>query len=231
MIEHAAADKATLIVMQIVLQNGWQDPKFIEERCENFAEFRRTVEKYHPELVSAITGVSTEELYKAAEILARNKPMATIWAMGITQHTTGILNVLSLANLQMLLGNMGMPGGGVNPLRGQNNVQGACDMGGSANVFPGYQAVTDANFLSNFSAAWALEDSSRVSQGATTLGIPGEPGLTVTEMVEAYGAGKLRLMRSRAKPTFFPAVRNRLISALPIEAKELIMDDRASSAG
>ena len=67
-------------IMHIVLQNGWQDPKFIEARCENFAEFRRTVEKYHPELVAAITGVSTEELYKSAEILARNKPMATIWA-------------------------------------------------------------------------------------------------------------------------------------------------------
>ena len=181
-------------IMHIVLQNGWQDPKFIEARCENFAEFRRTVEKYHPELVAAITGVSTEELYKAAEILARNKPMATIWAMGITQHTTGILNVLSLANLQMLLGNMGVPGGGVNPLRGQNNVQGACDMGALPNVFPGYQAVTDANVVANFNAAWALEDSSRVSQRATNHGIPGKPGLTVTEMVEAYGARKLRLM-------------------------------------
>ena len=181
-------------IMHIVLQNGWQDPKFIEARCENFAEFRRTVEKYHPELVAAITGVSTEELYKAAEILARNKPMATIWAMGITQHTTGILNVLSLANLQMLLGNMGVPGGGVNPLRGQNNVQGACDMGALPNVYPGYQAVTDANVVANFNAAWALEDSSRVSQRATNLGIPGKPGLTVTEMVEAYGARKLRLM-------------------------------------
>ena len=83
-----------------------------------------------------------EQLYQAAEILATNKPMAVMWAMGITQHITGVRNVMSLANLQMLLGNIGVPGGGVNPLRGQNNVQGACDLGGLPNVYPGYQAVT-----------------------------------------------------------------------------------------
>ena len=83
-----------------------------------------------------------EKLYQAAEIMATNKPMAVMWAMGITQHITGVRNVMSLANLQMLLGNMGVPGGGVNPLRGQNNVQGACDLGGLPNVLPGYQPVT-----------------------------------------------------------------------------------------
>ena len=102
------------------------------------------MEQYTPETVAAITGVPADDLHRAAEILARNRPMAVVWAMGITQHTTGVLNVLSLANLQMLLGNMGVPGGGVNPLRGQNNVQGACDMGALPNVFPGYQPVTDA---------------------------------------------------------------------------------------
>ena len=66
--------------------------------------------------------------------------MAVIWAMGITQHIVGVRNVMDLANLQMLLGNIGMPGGGVNPLRGQNNVQGACDMGGLPNVYPGLSA-------------------------------------------------------------------------------------------
>ena len=181
-------------IMQIVLQNGWQDQKFIDERCDNFDDFRRTVEKYRPELVFAITGVPVEELHHAAEILARNKPMAVIWAMGITQHTSGVLNVLSLANLQMLLGNMGVPGGGVNPLRGQNNVQGACDMGALPNVCPGYQAITDADVLSKFNSAWALENGSRGSQGAVNAGLSGKPGLTVTEMVEAYGAGKLRVM-------------------------------------
>ncbi len=78
----------------------------------------------------------SEQLYEAAEILATNKPMAVIWAMGITQHIVGVRNVMDLANLQMLLGNMGVPGGGVNPLRGQNSVQGACDMGGLPNSTP-----------------------------------------------------------------------------------------------
>ena len=183
-------------IMHIVLQNNWQDPKFIEERCENFDEFRTTVEKYSPEFVSRITGVSQEDLHQAAEILARNKPMAVIWAMGITQHTTGVLNVLSLANLQMLLGNMGVAGGGVNPLRGQNNVQGACDMGALPNVFPGYQAVTDAGVLSKFAAAWALEDRDPKAATPGTAGsaMPGKSGLTVTEMVQAYGEGKVRAM-------------------------------------
>lgn len=82
--------------------------------------------------------------------------MAVIWAMGITQHTTGVLNVLSLGNLQMLLGNMGVPGGGVNPLRGQNNVQGACDMGALNNVLPGYQRVIDPSVRQKFIDAWPL---------------------------------------------------------------------------
>ncbi|HXG52702.1 MAG TPA: formate dehydrogenase subunit alpha [candidate division Zixibacteria bacterium] len=172
-------------IMRIVLENGWHDHRFVEERCENFAEFRATIEKYRPELASEITGVSREDLYRAAEILARNRPMAVIWGMGITQHTTGVLNVLSLANLQMLLGNMGVAGGGVNPLRGQNNVQGACDMGALPNLFPGYQPVTDAGPLGKFGAAWALDDG---------RALDARPGLTVTEMVEAYGAGTLRFL-------------------------------------
>ena len=111
-------------ILRIVLENGWQDQAFIDGRCEGFEEFRATVAKYAPETVAAVTGVAAEDLHKVAEILSRNKPLTVIWAMGITQHTTGVLNVLSLANLQMLLGNMGIRGGGVNPLRGQNNVQG-----------------------------------------------------------------------------------------------------------
>ena len=181
-------------IMHLVLQNGWQDQKFIDERCENFDAFRETVTKYSPELVSATTGVPIEDLCQAAEILACNRPMAVIWAMGITQHTTGVLNVLSLANLQMLLGNMGVPGGGVNPLRGQNNVQGACDMGALPNLFPGYQPVTDRTTLSKFNAAWALESSNPLAQGQTAVDLATKPGLTVTEMVEAFGRGKLRAM-------------------------------------
>jgi predicted molibdopterin-dependent oxidoreductase YjgC len=111
--------------------------------------------------------------------------MAVIWSMGITQHTTGVSNVLSLANLQMLLGNMGVPGGGVNPLRGQNNVQGACDLGALPNVFPGYQRVDDASACAKFSAAWKLSGSDPLAQ---------TPGLTVTEMIESVRQGSVRAL-------------------------------------
>ena len=127
----------------------------------------------------------SRELHQAAEILACNKPMAVIWAMGITQHTTGVLNVLSLGNLQMLLGNMGTPGGGVNPLRGQNNVQGACDMGALPNVFPGYQPVTASDVREKFETAWALDGRLR---------LPDQPGLTITEMIERSGTGDVRAL-------------------------------------
>jgi formate dehydrogenase alpha subunit len=173
-------------VMHVILRNGWQAQRFIDERCEGFEEFRAKIEAYTPERASAITGVPAGDLERAAEILSRNMPMAVLWAMGITQHTTGVLNVLSLANLQLLLGNLGVRGGGVNPLRGQNNVQGACDMGALPDVFPGYQAVTDVAVRAKFDASWAL--------GPRVHGLSGEPGLTVTEMVDAFGAGGLRAL-------------------------------------
>jgi formate dehydrogenase major subunit/formate dehydrogenase alpha subunit len=112
--------------------------------------------------------------------------MAVIWAMGITQHVTGVLNVLSLANLQMLLGNMGQPGGGVNPLRGQNNVQGACDMGALPDVFPGYQPVMSQANVDRFAEAWRLERDAPA--------LPNRPGLTATEMINAAGRGTIRAL-------------------------------------
>lgn len=172
-------------LMRLILERGDHDAEFIAERCEGFDEFRESLAKYTPEFVSQVTGVSIRELEQAAELLGQNRPLAVIWAMGITQHTTGVLNVLSLANLQMLLGNMGVPGGGVNPLRGQNNVQGACDMGALPNVFPGYQAVTDATAHAKFTAGWAT---------SPTGSIGSRPGLTVTEMLAASERGAVRAL-------------------------------------
>src|SRR5512139_923246 len=143
-------------LMYIILEKGWEDQKFIAERTEGYEEFKATVRQYPPDKVSQITRVPIEKLYEAAEILATNKPMAVMWAMGITQHIVGVRNVMDLANLQMLLGNLGVPGGGVNPLRGQNNVQGACDMGALPNVYPGYQNVTVADAQKKFEAAWGM---------------------------------------------------------------------------
>lgn len=168
-------------LMNIIMEKGWQDQQFIDERTEGLEECLETVRRYTPDKAAEITGVTIEKLYLAAEILATNKPMAVMWAMGITQHIVGVRNVMDLANLQMLLGNMGIPGGGVNPLRGQNNVQGACDMGGLPNVYPGYQPVTNDDACKKFEAAWGISLSSK-------------PGMTVTEMMPAAGDGKVKAL-------------------------------------
>ncbi len=132
-------------LMHVILREGWQDDEFITQRTEGFDEFKAIVEKYTPEIASDITGVPAADIELAARMMAENRPGSLLYAMGITQHTVGVPNVMACANIQMLLGNMGVPGGGVNPLRGQNNVQGACDMGGLPNVYSGYQKVTDAS--------------------------------------------------------------------------------------
>jgi formate dehydrogenase major subunit/formate dehydrogenase alpha subunit len=168
-------------LMNIILEKGWEDQQFITERTEGFEEFKAVIEQYPPSQVAEITGVPVEQLYQAAEILATNKPMAVIWAMGITQHIVGVRNVMDLANLQMLLGNMGVSGGGVNPLRGQNNVQGACDMGGLPNVYPGYQPVTSEEAQQKFAEVWGTSLSKKV-------------GLTITEMIPAAEAGQVKAL-------------------------------------
>ncbi len=168
-------------LMHIILREGWQDEAFVAERTEGFEEFKETVAKYDPETVSQITGVPAADLEKAARMMAENRPGSLLYAMGITQHIVGVANVMSCANLQMLLGNMGMPGGGVNPLRGQNNVQGACDLGGLPNVYPGYQRVTDPAVQTKFERAWGVPLDNRV-------------GRTVTEMLEAAEEGDLRCL-------------------------------------
>lgn len=168
-------------LMHVIIREGWQDEAFISERTESFDELREVVEKYTPEVTSQITGVPAKDIEEAARILAECRPGALLYAMGITQHTVGVANVMSCANLQMLLGNMGVPGGGVNPLRGQNNVQGACDMGGLPNVYPGYQRVTDPDKQQKFEAAWGVPVSKQV-------------GLTVTEMLKAAEEGQVHCL-------------------------------------
>ena len=168
-------------LMYIILEKGWEDKTFIEDRTENFDEFKATVMNYPPDKVAEITGIPVKQLYEAAEILATNSPMAVIWAMGITQHIVGVRNVMDLANFQMMLGNMGVPGGGVNPLRGQNNVQGACDMGGLPNVYTAYQPVTNEEIREKFLKAWGATSSTKV-------------GLTVTEMIPGILEDKIKAL-------------------------------------
>lgn len=168
-------------LMHIILREGWEDKDFIAGRTENFDALAEAVAKYTPEVTSEITGVPVSQLEQAAQMLGENRPGSLLYAMGITQHIVGVQNVVSCANLQMLLGNMGVPGGGVNPLRGQNNVQGACDMGGLPNYYPGYQHVTDAAAQEKFEKAW----------GAPPVG---KVGLTVTEMLKGVETGQVRCM-------------------------------------
>lgn len=168
-------------LMHVILREGWHDEDFIAERTEGFEELKALVEKYTPEVTSQITGVPAVDIEEAARMLADNRPGALLYAMGITQHTVGVPNVMSCANLQMLLGNMGVPGGGVNPLRGQNNVQGACDMGGLPNVYSGYQRVTDPAMQDKFEKAWGVS-------------LPNQVGLTVTEMLKAAEEGQVRCL-------------------------------------
>jgi predicted molibdopterin-dependent oxidoreductase YjgC len=168
-------------LMFIILEKGWENQSFIKERTEGFEAFKRAVNAYPPNYVSEMTGVPVEILYQAAEILAANRPMAVIWGVDLVQHTSARDFVTSLVNLQMLLGNLGIPGGGVIPLRSQNNSQGACDMGCLPNVLPGYQPLSNDRTRQKFENAWGAK-------------LPVSVGMTATEMIKAAGDGQLKAL-------------------------------------
>ncbi len=168
-------------MMHIIVKNDWHAKSYIQDRTEAFDEFASVLEAYTPDKVEAITGISQGDLEKMAELYATNSPAALLYAMGITQHTTGVDNVKSCCNLAMLCGNVGVASGGVNPLRGQNNVQGACDMGGLPNVFPAYQPVNVEANNEKFSKAWSK-------------GLSDQIGYTITDMVQAMIDGKLKAL-------------------------------------
>jgi formate dehydrogenase alpha subunit len=166
-------------LMHVILREGLQDTAFIGERTEGFEEMRALVETYTPEMVEEKTGVPVSALEAAARLFGEARSACILYGMGITQHTTGTDNVKSVANMLMLTGNIGREGTGFSPLRGQNNVQGACDMGALPNVYPGYQRVDNPDVKKKFEDAWGVELSEHV-------------GLTVTEMDDAILKGKLK---------------------------------------
>jgi formate dehydrogenase major subunit len=168
-------------LMHLILKEGWEDKQFIENRTEGFEDLKRELENYPPERVEEITGISPSDLRRIAETFAKAKKAAIVYAMGITQHVTGTENVISLANLAMLTGNIGRVSTGVNPLRGQNNVQGACDMGGLPNVYTGYQSVADEGAAGKFEKAWGTALSRK-------------PGLTLMEMFQGVDEGKIKAL-------------------------------------
>ena len=168
-------------IMHVIIEEGLEAKQYIAERTEDFDALKEAVREYTPEFAEKITGVPAKDIIEAAGIAAKADAFSIIYAMGITQHTHGTDNVKSLANLSLLTGNIGRESGGVNPLRGQNNVQGACDMGALPNVFPGYQKVSDPTSNEKFASAWGTE-------------LPDKPGLTVVEMLNGVIAGDIKAL-------------------------------------
>jgi formate dehydrogenase major subunit len=166
-------------LMNVIIAEGLYAKEYVEERTEGFDALKAVVAKYTPEYVEKISGVPAADLKKAARLYAKARRASIIYAMGLTQHTTGTDNVKSTANLSMLCGNVGIEGGGVNPLRGQNNVQGACDMGALPNVYPAYQQVANEDARKKFETAWSATLSPK-------------PGLTLMEMMAAAGSGAIK---------------------------------------
>lgn len=166
-------------LLHVIIKEDLFDKEFVAERTEGFEEAKAAVEKYTPEYVAEITGANAEDIVEAARIYAGAGTATILYTMGITQHTSGTKNVMAIANLAMATGNLGKESTGVNPLRGQNNVQGACDMGALPPVFTGYQPVTDSAAVEKFSKAWGVS-------------LNDKPGLTVTEIFKAAEAGTVK---------------------------------------
>jgi formate dehydrogenase alpha subunit len=168
-------------IMHVILELGLEDREFIAARTEDYDTFKKSLEPFTAEFGAEVTGVAVEDIRKAAEIFGEAKNAGIYYAMGITQHSMGTNNVHAVGNLALLTGNIGKRAAGVNPLRGQNNVQGACDMGCLPNVYPGYQSVANPDIQKKFEAAWG-----------TTLS--NKPGLAATEMTGAMLTGDLKGM-------------------------------------
>jgi len=167
-------------VMNVIISEGLQDRRFVESRTENYEQLKRVVSGYPPAVAADICGIPPQEIIDVARMFAAAEKAMIVYSMGITQHTHGVDNVKSCANLAMLTGNVGRPGTGVNPLRGQNNVQGACDMGALPNVYSGYQKVTDPGVRKKFEKEWGV------------VSLPRQVGYTVTTAVNAAAEGRLK---------------------------------------
>lgn len=167
-------------IMHVIIKEKLYDSEFIKSRCEFFEKLKHTVSKYTPEYVENITSIPKEDIIESALLYAQSKTAMIVYSMGITQHTSGVDNVKSCANLAMLTGHIGKLYTGVNPLRGQNNVQGACDMGALPNVFTGYQKVIDDDIRNKFETYWDVKH------------LPSKLGLTVTGSINKAYEKKLK---------------------------------------
>ena len=167
-------------VMNVLISENLYDKDYVDSCTMGFDELKKKVLEYPPERAAEISGVSADTIRNLARRLAAVKPAMLMYTLGITEHICGVNNVMSCANLQMLLGNVGFECGGVNPLRGQNNVQGACDMGALPNVFPGYQKVDNPQAQEKFMKAWKVKS------------LPNKPGMMMPTMMEGLTTGKIK---------------------------------------
>ncbi|MHB1252981.1 MAG: formate dehydrogenase subunit alpha [Candidatus Humimicrobiaceae bacterium] len=180
--QRPGTDIAILLgIMNIIYNNNLQDKEFIESRTEGFDNLRESFKSYTPEKVEEISGVDKNELIKAAKIYGSANNASIFYSMGITQHSCGTDNVIAVANLAMMTGNIGRKGTGVNPLRGQNNVQGACDMGALPDYLSGYQIVENNEVREKFEKRWNKT-------------MPSKAGLTVTEIIEGASSGRIKAL-------------------------------------
>ena len=168
-------------MIKIIIENGLQDDEFIKNRTKGYEEMKEVAMKYDLERVAEITEADPEQIERVAIEYAEAENAAIVYSLGITEHSHGADNVMSTANLAMLTGNLGKIGGGVNPLRGQNNVQGACDMGALPSDYVGYQKVANPEITKKFSEAYQID-------------LPTTPGLTLVEMMNAAHAGDLKVL-------------------------------------
>ena len=142
---------------RVLIHEGLINREFIDSRSEGFDDFAEMVEKYTPEMVAEICGIDARDLVAAAHTYGEADAASIVYCLGVTEHTGGTEGVMSLSNLAMITGNFGKPGCGVNPLRGQNNVQGACDMGATPADFPGYQKLANADVMARYEKHWGVE--------------------------------------------------------------------------
>lgn len=182
-LKHKSGTDVALLnsIMNVIINEGLVDIAFIKRRTENFDEFEKVIKRYTPDIGESITGVPADDIRKVARMYAAENRSMLFFSMGITQHITGVDNVRACANLTMLTAHVGHAITGLNPLRGQNNVQGSCDMGAIPEVYTGYQSVQDAAARKKFEAAWGVN-------------LPHKAGLTLVEMLNASLKNKIKAM-------------------------------------
>lgn len=168
-------------LIRAILDNGWENKKFIVERTEGFAELAAKVQEYDLDRVEKITGVAKDKIVEAARLYALSDKSMVVYGLGVTEHRTGTENAMAIANLALVCGQIGRPSTGIMALRGQNNVQGASDLGPLPGTLPGYQPVTDPLCREKFEKAWSVS-------------IRPKPGLKSVEMLDESAKGNFKAL-------------------------------------